>query len=345
MNMMPPGTALALEEQLPWHQEHWQQLGKRLQTKQLPHALLLAGTTGLGKRHFAQTFAQTLLCAQPSPAGIACQVCRSCQLFRAGTHPDLHWVEPAEAGKGILVDQVREVIRFLSLTAQHSDYKVVLITPAEQMNSAAANSLLKTLEEPASFAVLLLISSRPAALPATIRSRCQALVFQPPAGTIARSWLVDRIGEQEVDLLLSLNGGAPLAALSMAVEKTLERRYTVLHALNKLRFGNADPIEVAASWTENGTADLLQWLCRWLEDLIKLNCGAPEYSLANQDLLADLKSLAMKLDTRSLFYYRDRVNKARQLTLGSANLNAQLLLEHILITWMKLGKEPLDFFE
>jgi DNA polymerase III delta' subunit len=173
----------------PWTHAQWTQLHQRRQQQRLPHALLLAGPPGLGKADFARDLAQSLLCEQPTAAGMACQHCRSCARFTATTHPDFLVVEPEEPGKAIKVDQVRDLISQFALASHQGGYRIAIVQPAEQMNLAAANSLLKTLEEPPADSLILLISARPSLLPATILSRCQRLEFAPPAHELALAWL------------------------------------------------------------------------------------------------------------------------------------------------------------
>ena len=149
---------------LPWQHTRWQEMLARRANGRLPHALLLCGLRGVGKQHFAARFAQALLCEQPASDGQACQACRSCLLFRAGTHPDYWPVTPAEEGKSILIDQIRELNASLVFTSHAGGYKIAALWPADRMNSAAANALLKTLEEPSANTLLMLITSRPAFL-------------------------------------------------------------------------------------------------------------------------------------------------------------------------------------
>ena len=211
---------------LPWQQEQWRNVMERLRAASLPHAILLAGPGGLGKNRFAALLAQTLLCETGAATGRACGHCRSCLLYAADSHPDRRIVAPLEAGKAIVVDQVREAGRYLTQTSQYGGYKTLIITPADQMNVNAANSLLKTLEEPAAWSLILLVSDRPGRLPATVLSRCQRLNFTAPESRQAQQWLVEQIGvvpDIEVDNLPNATFKGQDAQLDAAIKYLLDK--------------------------------------------------------------------------------------------------------------------------
>ena len=164
----------------PWHSEAWTSLRARLSRGALPHALLLCGPEGLGKRAFAEAFVALALCEQRGD--VACGRCRACQLLAAGSHPDRVRVGLEERDDGklrseIVVEQIRRLSERLAMTPQFGGLQLVLIDPAEAMNAAAANALLKTLEEPTRGTVIVLVSNAPGRLVATIRSRCQRIEF------------------------------------------------------------------------------------------------------------------------------------------------------------------------
>ncbi len=163
-----------------WQVQQWQRMNAARQQQRLHHALLLNGIRGLGLEAFAQELARGLLCEQPGEEGGACGQCKSCLLYAAGSHPDIVQIRPEEDSRVIKIDAIRELTGFMELKAQYGRYRIAIIDPAEAMNRNAANSLLKTLEEPPEQAIIILVNNDYMRLPVTIRSRCQRLIFTPP---------------------------------------------------------------------------------------------------------------------------------------------------------------------
>jgi DNA polymerase-3 subunit delta' len=316
----------------PWQNQQWHVLHEARQQGRLAHGLLFTGPRGLGKKHFAQTFATALLCELPSNVGLACGTCRSCQLIAAGTHPDLVHIEPAEDKKIIGVDQIRELVQFMTLKSQYGRHKVIIIEPAEAMNVNAANSLLKTLEEPSADSILMLVTSRPAQLPATIRSRCQEVHFGRASVEQAESWMRQQPTlNANPGLWLELADGAPLQALELAIEGGSEQRSLWLGDLVQLASCKADPIAMAAKWLTMDPKNSLYWLHRWLTDMVRYKAVSEPPHVANPDVVKQLVTLADPLTVAQLYRLLDRVGAGlRQL---EANNNPQLVLEDILIQW------------
>ena len=174
----------------PWQQRAYDQAVAALDTGRMGHGLLICGPAGLGKRAVADRLAQHVLAGGDPDARI-----RNAQLIAAGTHPDLHVVSfiPTKDGSKlrteIVIEQMRELSQKLSLTPQYGAAQVAIVDPADSINRAACNALLKTLEEPAAGRYLWLVSAQPARLPATIRSRCQRMEFKLPPRDEALAWL------------------------------------------------------------------------------------------------------------------------------------------------------------
>ncbi len=340
------------DERLPWHQDLWRQSRERRATGRLPHALLLAGPAGLGKGLFARRLARALLCDRSDAEGNACGQCRSCRLFRAGSHPDFSVVQPEEdsksiendqpegdaggAGakkkksKAIKIEQIRDLCAFLGYTAQYGGYKIALLEPADRLNVNAANSLLKTLEEPPGNGLLLLVTAQPARLPATVRSRCQKIGFAPPTAAIAVPWLTARIADGlEPATLLDIAGGAPLAALSQADGERWRRRRELFECYQQTLAGRIDPIRAAERWTQGDLSENLRWLVGWHTDLIRLKMNVDPPRLGNPDLRSALRRWAERGAPRVLFERLDAAVRLHVLC-TTTQVNAPLLLEAFL---------------
>ena len=334
-----------------WQFKQWQQLQQQAREQRLPHALLLAGQAGLGKREFAMQLARGLLCKQPQADGVACGACDACMLLQVqqtadesnnrgsavthvGTHPDCLWLEPEAADKAIKVDDVRELCAALSLTSQFGGYKIAIINMADNMNINAANSLLKTLEEPTGLSVLLLVSSRPARLPITVRSRCQRIAFHVPDAKQGRDWLAQQKVTQS-DLLLRLAHGSPLLALQLAQTDALQPRQQLLDAL--LGVARHQPLVAhAEALAKQPVYEMLGWLHDWLVDVLRLQSSA-QAEINNLDQAAELKQLAQQLSIQRVYGLLDEVLQLRRMQ--TVSLNAQLLWEDLLISWQLLLKK------
>lgn len=324
---------------MPWQEVQWRLLIQRLQSGLLAHALLLKGVPGIGKGFFAKALAARVLCNQGSGQAedSACGHCKSCELIKAGTHPDFLVVQPESAGRPIKIDQIRKVNEFARKTAQQGGRRVIVINPAEAMNINAANALLKSLEEPGGDTLFILVSARSGDMLPTIRSRCQMVTFSVPERTQAVAWLSGHIADPLiVTQLLDLTSGSPMTARSMFDNDTLAVRGRLINAMPELFRGNLTPVEMAKEWHTGNLIELLAWMGDWLDDAVKLKLAADESIIRNRDLIRMLDYLAKKVEASDLLKLRDRIMFQRQQLQEGANLNGQMLLEGVFSDYLEL---------
>ncbi len=269
--------AVAIDAPLPeWCAAPWNLLAMRAAQGMLPHALLLAGPAGLGKRAVAEAFVRARLCETPQ-AGRACGTCRACRLLAAGTHPDRLRVTLEEnprthvLRREILVEQIRALSARLALASQLGGWQVAIIDPADAMNGAAQNALLKTLEEPGAASLIVLIADQPSRLVATIRSRCQRLDFALPAADVALRWLAAR-GVEDAPTLLEVAGGNPGLAWELAAHGGMAQRQAVARDLLALAAGRAAARAVGKAWAEDAPQARLEHAARLFHTALRARC-------------------------------------------------------------------------
>jgi len=315
----------------PWLESFRESLVAVIQQGRVPHALLLTGMPGTGKAAFAGCLARMLLCESPSAEGEPCGRCPGCVQMDAGSHPDFFRVGIEEDATAIRIDQVRELSRQLALTSHRGGYKVAILDPADAMNINAANSLLKTLEEPADNTVLVLVSAAPARLQATVRSRCQHVRIDAGDRDAAGQWLAEQLPGQATDMYLQLANGAPLEALRLAQEGIIDARRTCFKALIGILDGTSGPLTLAQSWSGKDSLREVCWLRDWIMDLLRIRLAGGPGGVRSVDLAGDLAALAPRLDSRVMFGQLEKIN--RILHAGTASLNRQLMIEDLLLAW------------
>ncbi len=315
----------------PWQAHRWQQLRRVWKHGKLPHALLFGGSEGSGIREFALAFSTLLLCAHGAETDQSCGSCKSCVLAKAGTHPDLHMVASEAPGKAIRVDQIRELINITAFKAHSGSGKCVILEPAEAMNLNAANSLLKTLEEPAADTFMFLVCYQPSLLAITLRSRCLVVDMRVSTST-ALMWLEQKVGQQhQLSSLLALTNKAPLKALAMAKGNGLKQWTDVFEDLEGVMFGQKDPVAVAEQWNKQEANQIFFWLAKWLQLMIRTKLSDMLPSWMEGDLRQRLVRVAKAQQGVSLFDAYHQAVSAHRLISGCTNVNAQSLLEECLV--------------
>jgi DNA polymerase-3 subunit delta' len=316
----------------PWLEPYLASLGEVLGRDRMPHALLLSAQPGMGKTALAGAIARLLLCEERTPGHATCGRCPGCTLFQGGSHPDFFMLQPEEDSSVIKVDAIRQLGEKLALSSHRGGYKVAVLSPAEAMNLNAANSLLKTLEEPSDNTVLILVCTRPARLPATIRSRCRQLRITAPPPAVAEAWLAQQLeAGQDAGLYLHLAGGAPLEALRLAQAGVIEARRAQFQALLQVLDGKTDPLALAAAWGKDEGLQPIHWLRDWLMDLLRIRMTGKTDRIRSVDLRDALATTARRLNSRELFRHLEHINRTLRITDGI--LNRQLMTEDILLAW------------
>lgn len=296
-----------------WHKKNWETVENAWRQGRLPHALLLEGPAGLGKGLFARRLAALVLGVDPD--GVDGDL----------AHPDLVLVSLLEKKKQIAVDQIRELCATLAMTSHSAGYKVAIVDPADRMNVNAANSLLKTLEEPTDDTLLILVRSRLDTLPATIASRCQRIRFGTPPEAIALEWLQGIDPDYSWAPLLRLCNGAPLAAAAAAEQELSGIDTQLTEDLAGIASGELDPIQVAARWNKLDPTICINWLSRTVTSMLR------DRAVGGEESDGRLQNVNKDLPLGVLFLYLDEVQDALRRTDGA--LNTQMQLESLLIPW------------
>ena len=311
---------------MPWHARVWQGFLAGLAAGRVPHALLLAGPAGIGKRSLAEAMIARLLCEQPIDE-TACGRCRGCRLRLAGSHPDIQIVEPAASGQ-IPVAAARSLSEFTHRTSQHNSRRIALLTPAEAMNRHAENALLKTLEEPPDGMTLILVSHQPGRLAATIRSRCQVYRLGVPSRAAGIQWLASE-GIEAPETILALSGGCPLRARQLAGDGGIARVEALAEALLAVVDRQRSAVRVAADWQSVDPLETVQLMQRVAAQLMR---GAIDPG-RRLDQPAAIEGLHARLDANRLRRIEANLRPLRDA--AEQPLSRALSLEALFLTWSR----------
>jgi DNA polymerase-3 subunit delta' len=310
------------------HERQKNILRRALSNQRIAHAYLFDGPDGIGKRLVALALARALLCQ----TGQGCGICPPCRKVDHNNHLDIHLLDAD--GTTIKIDQVRALQREMALRPLEGLFRICLIDGAEHFNPAAANALLKTLEEPQPNTVIILLSSKPEALLTTIRSRCQRLPFQRLPKQRLTEILSDRLDldETEAAVLAALSDGSFKKALGQNKELYLEKRRDLLRDLLALSSGSSIPMfklaETLAADKEQLT-DILEIFQAYFRDLLLLKHGRPENELVNLDMKESLYRQLKKETTITLLQKLKALDAGRYYL--QRNVNRQLAMEIMLM--------------
>jgi DNA polymerase-3 subunit delta' len=270
------------------------------------HAFLFRGPDGVGKKRAALTFTSYINC-QNSDMGDACGQCKSCKKYQSGNHPDLLIVQPD--GAAIKIGQIRELIQQLVFPPLEAKYRVIVLEDVHTMKREAANSLLKTLEEPAANNLLILTADQAGEILPTILSRCQVIPFMPLPYELLSSILQEGsvVDDSTAQTLAALSEGSLGRAQLLIKENLLTLRKEIIERLVELHHGHSESVgavlllaETTVALKEN-TSEMLDLLRLWFRDLILFAAGEPETSLVNQDLLHILPTAGKRWSMDQLY--------------------------------------------
>lgn len=306
---------------MPWLHASIDRLHQMMLRGRLPHALLLQGRQGDGAELLGLSLAKAALCSAPQ-LGYPCNQCKSCLLFDADTHTDFLKVLPGGASDTVRVDEIRTLVERFSSTAQISERKVALILHAESMNNAAANALLKTLEEPPGNALLILVSEGTKPLLPTVRSRCQPILMQRPTTEQVLGWLEgqDFAGKLPEDLLEALDY-QPLRLMQW-IEEGMQTQWDHFQAvMTGVAEMKLSPVTAAIECKDVGVADQLDWIDGRLSKMLR------------QDVLDG------KLPEPQQTRYLEQLLRLRAELVHSTSLNAQLFSENLFMLWQQFNRQ------
>ncbi|THB63423.1 MAG: DNA polymerase III subunit delta' [Gammaproteobacteria bacterium] len=325
-------VASKINKCLPWQMDQWQKLRQGIESERFPHAIIIGGEADTGKALFSDFIAAFLFCKKEGREQ-ACGECAECRYYQAGSHPDFRLVEPEKEGGIITVNQIRELSSFFSMSSQMMGYKIAIIRPADRMNTNAANSLLKTLEEPAGKSLIILVSDLPLSLPATIRSRCQMVESSIDDHKSITDWVSQQQQEQSIEKIedaLAAVSGRPLAAIEFLKPEYQENRLSVLQEFESALLSNKNILDTAKKWSSVNTKEVLEFLISWAIDIAIYKSTENTEMLKNRDIRQRIITISNNLELKSVIAFSEKAMEARRFI--DRKVNVQLLLEELLVT-------------
>ena len=305
-------------------------LRRSLTAGRVAHAYLFSGPPQVGKTTLALALAKALNCTQADPP---CGRCPSCLRIARGVHPDVQLVLGEGARDSIKIEQIRALQREAVLAPYEGRHRVFVLQRIDRASVEAANSLLKTLEEPPGHTVLVLTALDPEALPATIVSRCQRLDLRPAAHDIVEVALRERgVPSPTADLLSRLSGGRVGWALCACEnDATLLSRQQGLDSLSGLlsedRLGRLEYASKASREPVTVRQHIELWISWWRDVL--LLCSQSETGIVNVDQINEIRQLSRQLTLAQAVAGLQALQAAADQM--EANVNARLAIEGLLL--------------
>lgn len=297
------------------HERPVRLLKSMLASDRLPHALLLSGPAGVGKRTLAMALARAVNCLDASPSEAPCNACLSCRKIDRGAHPDVVELEPEGKAQKIKVDTVRELRSQIAFRPFEGRCKVFIIKQADRMQEEAANALLKTLEEPPPQSLLILTAPEESDLLTTIVSRCLRIKLAPLSRRTMEDWLIREKGATGslARLLASMAEGCLGKVMEMDAENIVAQRSRILNFVSKLNASNPAP---ALNWASETAGDDESWaltftLLRFLyRDLMIMTGGGSDAHLINEDIVEIMSGIAAGCDSLRFSRALEEIDRA-----------------------------------
>ena len=292
---------------------------RSVRSGKISHSYIFEGVPGSGRRKTALALIQAIFC--PAVADDACGVCPSCRKIASGNHGDIHFVEPLPDKRDISIDQLREIQRELSLRPYEAPRKACILEPAERMSVNAANSLLKTLEEPPGNAIIILLSENADMLLPTIRSRCQLIRFSPLSPENIRL-LLEKSGmpPDDAGLLAPMSEGSMQRAGELDNDTLSARRevlITHLFALDIGRIGSVFDMAEELAGNRDETLASLDLLLSFARDAVHLLAGCPD--IVNMSIRAALETFVARCTLESALQILGAITETRRAVQRNAN--------------------------
>ena len=320
-------------EDIPGNSEIKNHLKNAAKTGRVSHAYLIEGPSGMGKRQLADTFAAALECERGGPQ--PCMECRTCRRSAGGNLPDLISVTH-EKPQLIRVEDIRRQLVSDVLIRPDSRYKVYIIDDAEKMNEAAQNALLKTIEEPPEYAVIILLAVNRSALLPTILSRCICLEMKPVSTAEIIRFLLEKtdIGEEQAKICAAFAQGVPGKALLLAQSEDFVNLKDAVVLLVK-QIGGADAAQMEQairSVRSSGMEpeDYLDFLAVWYRDLLRFKAAQDADAIVFRNEASEICRQAERVSYHGITVILDALERAKQRL--RANVNYDLTMELLLRT-------------
>jgi DNA polymerase-3 subunit delta' len=307
----------------PWFSTACNEIRSALAADRLAHGLLIHEDDGAGGVEFARWITQLVNCREKSRA--PCGECQDCRWIETNQHPDVTWLQPEEDSTQIPIQSVRDLAADLALTAHGHGYKVAIITPAQAMNHFAANALLKTLEEPPPKTLVLLVTSQPSRLLATLRSRCSRIRLTGPSRAAAASYLETSRGAGPWVDALAATGAGPFTLMDADPDALATLLRDTITTLRDVGSGNLEPPAVAERWAKGELSIRLSCLESWVTDRILESTSIRD--------VTHLSGGGLPPNICRLFEFSDAIRDMRKL--AHTSINKTMAVESLLWRWAR----------